>query len=39
MLAQVFSHTDFVTDSECFYSGSKNCPNVCMFFTKHDGPQ
>ena len=21
------------------YSGSKNCPNVCMFFTKCNGPQ
>ena len=22
----------------CTYSGSNNCPNVCMFFTKVDNP-
>ena len=30
---------DYPADEVKAYSGSKNCPNVCMFFTKRDGPQ
>ena len=32
-------HSDWKTLPYSSYSGSKNCPNVCMFFTKCDGPQ
>ena len=29
---------EFRWESSNMYSGSNNCPNVCMFFTKVDNP-
>ena len=29
---------DFAPHESVTYSGSKKCPNVCMFFTKVDNP-
>ena len=34
-LGQLFTPFLFLSPS---YSGSKKCPNVCMFFTKVDSP-